>query len=99
MNKKVLLIGAVLVLMIVLTEAQKSVGFLDKVCKNCAYCKTDPSCDGCSKCSECTSKSQVRNKALQALKLELFRITDRHELFYRLLLRLKPVSPSEKKWV
>ena len=67
MNKLVIIFGAVLSLLFVVTSAQKKKKnivekFLDELCEKCSYCTTDPDCNGCSKCSQCTSRSAVNSK-------------------------------------
>ena len=58
MNKYLILFGAVLAVMVMVTGAEEG-GFLDNLCEKCEYCKTDPSCDGCAKCSECTDRKVI----------------------------------------
>ena len=58
MNKYLVLFGAVLAVMVMVTSAEEG-GFLDNLCEKCEYCKTDPSCDGCAKCNDCTDRKVI----------------------------------------
>merc|ERR1712073_61301 len=32
---------------------------LERICKKCSYCDTDPGCDGCARCGQCSSRAEV----------------------------------------
>ena len=32
---------------------------LERICKKCSYCDTDPGCEGCARCGQCSSRAEV----------------------------------------
>ena len=60
MNKSLLLCCSIIALVLLATQAEgKKKSLIERICKKCEYCKTDPQCDGCKRCEECVGGSKM----------------------------------------
>ena len=90
MNKYLILFGAVLAVMVMVTGAEEG-GFLDNLCEKCEYCKTDPSCDGCAKCNDCTDRKVI----LWYIIIEHFNKISRLDADFARKMKMKAVARGD----